>query len=94
MKKYIFFVLISTIVYSQDIQKNQKLDSLANIFSLEEVTVNALRAKDNTPVPFLNVTKKDLEKINLAQDISTLLKTYHRWLPTLTQVQVLDTPLL
>ena len=74
MKKYIFFVLISTIVYSQDIQKNQKLDSLANIFSLEEVTVNALRAKDNTPVPFVNVTKKDLEKINLAQDIPTLLK--------------------
>ena len=74
MKKYIFFVLISTIVYSQDIQKNQKLDSLANIFSLEEVTVNALRAKDNTPVPFVNVSKKDLEKINLAQDIPTLLK--------------------
>ena len=65
MKKYLFFVLISTIVYSQDIQKNQKLDSLANIFSLEEVTVNALRAKDNTPVPFVNVTKKDFEKINL-----------------------------
>ena len=62
MKKYIFFVLISTIVYSQDIQKNQKLDSLANIFSLEEVTVSALRAKDNTPVPFVNVTKKDLER--------------------------------
>ena len=74
MKKQIFFVLISTIVYSQDIQKNQNLDSLANIFSLEEVTVNALRAKDNTPVPFVNVTKKDLEKINLAQDIPTLLK--------------------
>ena len=74
MKKYLFFVLISTIVYSQDIQKNQKLDSLANIFSLEEVTVNALRAKDNTPVPFVNVTKKDFEKINLAQDIPTLLK--------------------
>ena len=74
MKKKIFFVLISTIVYSQDIQKDQTLDSLANIFSLEEVTVNALRAKDNTPVPFVNVTKKDLEKTNLAQDLPTLLK--------------------
>ena len=74
MKKYIFFVLISTIVYSQDIQKNQKLDTLSNIFNLEEVTVNALRATDNTPVPFINITKKDLEKTNLAQDIPTLLK--------------------
>ena len=92
MKKYLFFVLISTIVYSQDIQKDQKLDSLANIFSLEEVTVNALRAKDNTPVPFVNVTKKDVEKINLAQDIPALLKNLPSVVTTSDQVQVLDTP--
>jgi hypothetical protein len=36
MKKYIFFVLISTTIYSQDLQKNKNLDSLADIFSLEE----------------------------------------------------------
>ncbi|MBC8399812.1 MAG: TonB-dependent receptor [Flavobacteriales bacterium] len=74
MKKYIFFVLISTTIYSQDLQKNKNLDSLADIFSLEEVTVNALRAQKDTPVPFINISKKDLEKVNLAQDLPTLLK--------------------
>ena len=74
MKKYIFFVLISTTIYSQDLQKNKNLDSLAYIFSLEEVTVNALRAQKDTPVPFINISKKDLEKVNLAQDLPTLLK--------------------
>ncbi|MDA9882939.1 TonB-dependent receptor [Flavobacteriaceae bacterium] len=74
MKKYIFFVLISTTIYSQDLQNNKNLDSLANIFSLEEVTVNALRAQKDTPVPFINISKKDLEKVNLAQDLPTLLK--------------------
>ncbi len=74
MKKYIFFVLISTTIYSQDLQKNKNLDSLADIFSLEEFTVNALRAQKDTPVPFINISKKDLEKVNLAQDLPTLLK--------------------
>src|SRR5210317_43683 len=74
MKKYIFFVLISTTIYPQDLQKNKNLDSLADIFSLEEVTVNALRAQKDTPVPFINISKKDLEKVNLAQDLPTLLK--------------------
>jgi len=74
MKKYMFFVLISTTIYSQDLQNNQNLDSLADIFSLEEVTVNALRAQKDTPVPFVNISKKDLEKLNLAQDLPTLLK--------------------
>ena len=74
MKKYLFFVLISTTIYSQDLQNNKNLDSLADIFSLEEVTVNALRAQRDTPVPFINISKKDLEKVNLAQDLPTLLK--------------------
>ena len=74
MKKYIFFVLISTTIYSQDLKKNKNLDSIADIFSLEEVTVNALRAQKDTPVPFINISKKDLEKVNLAQDLPTLLK--------------------
>jgi hypothetical protein len=60
MKKYLFFVLISTTIYSQDLQNNKNLDSLADIFSLEEVTVNALRAQNDTPVPFINISKKDL----------------------------------
>ncbi|MBT7019241.1 MAG: TonB-dependent receptor, partial [Cryomorphaceae bacterium] len=74
MKKYIFFVLITTTIYSQDLQNNQNLDSLTDIFNLEGITVDAIRAKNDTPVPFINISKKDLEKINLAQDLPTLLK--------------------
>ena len=74
MKKYIFFVLISTTIYSQDLPNNQNLDSLTDIFNLEGITVDAIRAKNDTPVPFINISKKDLEKINLAQDLPTLLK--------------------
>ena len=74
MKKYFFFVLISANIYSQNIQNNQLLDSIADIVNLDEVTVNSLRAKDNSPVPFVNISKKDLESTNLAQDLPTLLK--------------------
>ncbi len=74
MKKYYFFVLISANIYSQNIQNNQSLDSIANIVNLDGVTVNSLRAKDNSPVPFVNISKKDLENTNLAQDLPTLLK--------------------
>ena len=74
MKKYLFFVLISTTIYSQDLQNNQNLDSLADIFSLEEITVDAIRAKNDTPVPFINISKKDIEKTNLGQDLPSLLK--------------------
>ena len=74
MKKYFFFVLISANIYSQNIQNNQLLDSIADIVNLDEVTINSLRAKDNSPVPFVNISKKDLENTNLAQDLPTLLK--------------------
>jgi len=74
MKKYYLLVLISANIYSQNIQNNQSLDSIADIVNLDEVTVNSLRAKDNSPVPFVNISKKDLENTNLAQDLPTLLK--------------------
>ena len=74
MKKYYFIVLISANIYSQNVQNNQSLDSIADIVNLDEVTVNSLRAKYNSPVPFVNISKKDLENTNLAQDLPTLLK--------------------
>ena len=74
MKKYYFFVLISANIYSQNIQNNQLLDSIADIVNLDEVTVKSLRAKNNSPVAFVNISKKDLENTNLAQDLPTLLK--------------------
>ena len=74
MKKYILLVLISTSSFSQEIVNQKDQDSLIKTLNLDEVTVNAIKAKYDTPVTFVNVTKQDLDKVNLAQDIPTLLK--------------------
>ena len=74
MKKYILLVLISTSSFSQEIVNQKDQDSLIKTLNLEEVTVNAIKAKYNTPVTFVNVTKQYLDKVNLAQDLPTLLK--------------------
>jgi len=50
----------------------QPQDSLQTI-SLEEVQVQGLRAAENTPVTFSNVTKENLASRNLGQDIPILL---------------------
>ncbi|MDO3695204.1 TonB-dependent receptor [Wenyingzhuangia sp. chi5] len=41
---------------------------------LEEVLVSAVRANSDVPVTFSNISKKELEKRNLGQDIPILLK--------------------
>ena len=75
MKKYILFVLlVSTPIFAQDVNKSKNLDSLTSIFNLEEVTVSAIKAKNDTPVSFVNLSKENIEKTNLAQDIPILLK--------------------
>ncbi len=75
MKKYLQFVLlISTPILAQDVNNSKNLDSLSNILKLEEVTVSAIKAKNDTPVSFVNLSKGNIEKTNLAQDIPILLK--------------------
>ena len=75
MKKYILFVLlVSTPIFAQDVNNTKNLDSLTSILNLEEVTVSAIKAKNDTPVSFVNLSKENIEKTNLAQDIPILLK--------------------
>ena len=75
MKKYILFVLlVSTPILAQDVNNSKNLDSLTSILNLEEVTVSAIKAKNDTPVSFVNLSKENIEKTNLAQDIPILLK--------------------
>jgi iron complex outermembrane receptor protein len=42
-------------------------------FLTEEVTVSATRARKNSPIAFTNLSKKDLDKNNLGQDLPYLL---------------------
>ena len=75
MKKYILFVLLlSTPIFAQDVNNSKDLDSLTSILNLEEVTVSGIKAKNDTPVSFVNLSKENIEKTNLAQDIPILLK--------------------
>ena len=75
MKKYLQFVLlVSTPIIAQDVNNSKNLDSLTSILNLEEVTVSAIKAKNDTPVSFVNLSKENIEKTNLAQDIPILLK--------------------
>ena len=75
MKKYLQFVLlISAPILAQDVNNLKNLDSLTTILNLEEVTVSAIKAKNDTPVSFVNLSKENIEKTNLAQDIPILLK--------------------
>ena len=75
MKKYLQIVLfVSTPILAQDVNNSKNLDSLTNILILEEVTVSAIKAKNDTPVSFVNLSKENIEKTNLAQDIPILLK--------------------
>ena len=75
MKKYLQIVLlVSAPILAQDVNNSKILDSLTSILNLEEVTVSAIKAKNDTAVSFVNLSKENIEKTNLAQDIPILLK--------------------
>jgi iron complex outermembrane receptor protein len=42
---------------------------------LDEVSVNAIRAKTNTPIAFTNLNKQQIEKSNLGQDLPFLISS-------------------
>ena len=66
---YIFlFFFISNSVLSQT-----KEDSTLIKRNIEQVNINALRASENTPVTFTNISKNKINEQNLGQDIPYLL---------------------
>ena len=72
MKKIIACFFLSIFCsYSQITEK----DSL-NIIDvhLEEIVVSAFRASDDTPVTYSEITREELRRFNIGQDIPTLLK--------------------
>jgi len=51
----------------------QSTDTIAMQKVLDEVNVNALRAKEKTPFAFTNISKSEIEKGNLGQDLPYLI---------------------
>ena len=73
MKNYILYlVLIVTANASLFAQNNQTQDSTATQ-NLDEVLVKAVRVKPNAPITHSNVSKEEIQKRNLGQDIPVLL---------------------
>jgi iron complex outermembrane receptor protein len=79
LKKGTYILIVSAISEPQEISVNLSKDIFLNIdlsnsfVNLDEVLVSAVRVKPGAPVTHSNVSKKDLEKRNLGQDIPILL---------------------
>ena len=69
MKKIVFVLLAFSLSLSA---QESVLDSL-EIQNLEEVIVSSVRVKDNIPIAFNNISKEEISKRNLGQDIPILL---------------------
>src|SRR5690606_437457 len=70
-KLYVFFFFL--IILSANAQTNQVQQDSTKIQALDEVLVNAVRVNATSPITHSNITKKDLEKRNLGQDLPILL---------------------
>jgi len=72
----ISFIGYQTISKEISLTKNDAVEFVlsANSTVLEEVLVSAVRVKENAPVTHSNLSKKEIAKRNLGQDIPTLLK--------------------
>jgi iron complex outermembrane receptor protein len=69
MKKILFILLAFSVSLSA---QESVLDS-PEVQNLEEVIVSSVRVKDNIPIAFNNVSKEEISKRNLGQDIPILL---------------------
>ncbi|WP_282069230.1 TonB-dependent receptor [Olleya namhaensis] len=68
---FLTLLVLSASAYGQD-QKTVTLDS-TKITKLDEVLIQSIRVEADSPITHSNVTKADLEKRNLGQDIPVLL---------------------
>ena len=74
MKNYILCLWLTAACFTKLLAHDNpiKTDSTATQ-NLDEVLVKAVRVKSNAPITHSNVSKKDIEKRNLGQDIPILL---------------------
>ena len=68
----LFLLLKTTLLLGQQTKSETTKDSLRTI-SLEEVLLTGIRANEDSPVTFTNVTREDIKPRNLGQDIPILL---------------------
>ena len=69
----ISFIGYETSIVNADVNHELTLKLKPLSLSINEITVNSLRASDNSPVAFTNIDKETLQKTNLGQDVPYLL---------------------
>ncbi len=73
MKNYILYLMLIVVAYAPLLaQDNQPQDS-TKVEKLGEVFVNSVRVKPDAPITHSNISKKEIQKRNLGQDIPVLL---------------------
>ena len=67
-------IYVATIAAACTIQVNaQTTDTLQQKKDLQEVVIDGIKATNNNPVTFTNVTKKEIAQQNFGQDLPFLL---------------------
>ncbi len=73
MKNLFLFLTLLVLSVSANAQQNQTQQDSTKVEKLDEVLVKAVRVNATSPITHSNVSKKDLEKRNLGQDLPILL---------------------
>ncbi len=73
MKNLFLFLTLLVLSVSANAQQNQVEQDSTKTEKLDEVLVNAVRVNADSPITHSNVSKEQLEKRNLGQDIPVLL---------------------
>jgi iron complex outermembrane receptor protein len=73
MKNYILCLAFLALSYTSLIAQDTQTEDSTATQNLDEVLVKAVRVQPNAPITHSNVTRKDIAKRNLGQDIPVLL---------------------
>ena len=65
--------IILILIFTPTVIYGQQADSIQLKRTLEEVSINAIRANEKTPIAFTNLSKAEIEKSNFGQDLPFLI---------------------
>jgi len=71
--KFSFLFFLTVLVLNAQTTKPERVNDSLSAISLKEVLLTGIRAKEDIPVTYTNVTREDLAPRNLGQDIPILL---------------------
>ena len=72
-KNSFLFITLGVLSICASAQNNQKVQDSTKTEKLDEVLVNAVRVNANSPITHSNLTKEEISKRNLGQDIPVLM---------------------